>query len=120
MTIPFRIISLTLIGTGVLLILCSPLWVRIASSSLFWKKEAAQEYSAAVANMHYANVEAIRNPVNAKSAAVAQETFRQQQVRVARARQFRDQGGPIMRTLGGIMAVLGIGTYWATRPPPDP
>ena len=114
-----RILSTVLIAVGVLLILLSPMWNRIASSSVFWDETAVEEYSSTVVQRHHAMAEASINPSAAKSAKQAQEEFQQSQAKFNRARQFRQRGGPMMRMLGGILAVIGIGIYFATRPTSD-
>ena len=111
-----RTLSTALIATGVLLMLLSPLWNRVASSSLFWDEKAVQSYSDSVAQMHLANTEAAINSAHAKSAQQAQERFLQNQTKLNRARQFRERGGPIMRLIGGILALIGIASHFITRP----
>ena len=114
-----RICSIFLIVTGVLLIALAPLWPRIASSSVFWDETEAEEYSASVTEMHHANTEAVLNQTKTKQVAAARERFQRNQAKLNRARQFRERGGRIMRWIGGITAIIGLGLYQTTRPRDD-
>jgi hypothetical protein len=65
--------------------------------------------------MHHANTEAALNQTTTKQAVEAQERFKRNQAKFHRARQFRERGGRIMRWIGSIAAVVGLGLYQTTR-----
>ncbi len=125
-----RVLAILLIITGLLLMALSPLWPSVASSGLFWDDESALDYAESVAELHHAQTKASiendpllyddenaieREHTDAHAAEThtlaAQQRFDEAQRKLVNARQFRNKGGTIMRWLGAVIAVIGLGIY---------
>ena len=131
-----RVLAISLIITGFLLMALSPLWRSAASSKLFWDDASAIEYAEAVADLHrtrtqtsFENDPLVLNEhgeLEERSASQRNQTdvravdddahsdgndFYESQRKLVNARQFRNKGGTIMRWLGAVIAVIGWGIY---------
>lgn len=112
-----RIASVALIVVGIALMLLSPMWQRFASSSFVWSDDAAVQYTESVTEMHHANSEAAlrKTKTDTEAALQARKQFHANQAKLSRARQFKQRGGPIMRLIGGILAMAGIALQFYIR-----
>lgn len=107
-------VGIALLLLGVTCMIVSLAWRRVATTSLVYNKNDAQAYQKSVAELHGLQGEwggHGRPPVAADVQAertLAQASFDEQQAKLARARNIRENGSGVVRWSGVFSALIGI------------
>ena len=102
---------------GVALMGIALLWPKIATSALVYDEQQAVEHQRAVAELHGLhderphNGEPLPSDVQARRDLV-QERLNRSRAELVRARRIREEGGAVLRFIGVVLALAGLGVLF--------